>query len=104
MLFAIACLPLIGLDLYLSYRRMQTYGPVVELNPVARDLAENQGMSAGIIFLGLYNLAVLSVIVGLHADTLLHIFFGAKLGLAAMQLKSLQIEHFVEKLLKGIKK
>lgn len=98
MLFVLGSALLVGLDLYLSNRRMRNYGIAVELNPVAKQLARDQGVTAAVVFLALWNIALL---IGLdyYSQTLLHVFFGAKLGLGAMQLKSLEMESLVEKLL-----
>lgn len=73
---------------------------MVELNPIARELAQDQGTTAGIVFLVLWNTALLIGLVYYQCQTCLHILFGAKLGLAAMQLKSLQLAEYVEKLLR----
>lgn len=95
---------LTGLDLYVSYSRMTRYGWRVELNPVAlqlcQDFGPKKGPIAAIIFLALYNCGVLLLMDKFHTLTLLHLFVGAKLGLAAMQLKSLQLERKVEWVLK----
>ena len=99
MLFVIGSALLIGLDIYLSHRRMKDYGAVVELNPVAKQLAKDQGITAAVVFLALWNLALL-IMLDHYSQTLLHVFFGAKLGLGAMQLKSLEMESIVEKILK----
>jgi|SRR5581483_770656 len=104
MFFAIATAILTGIDLYLSSRRIEKYGPLVELNPVARQLAQSSGPWAGLAFLGMWNAAILIALVHYHADVLLHILFGAKLGLAAMQAKSLETEYLVEKILSAARR
>lgn len=100
MLIIAGILLLVGLDLYLSHRRMKTYGALVELNPIAREIASDKGINLSIAFLAIYNLALLVTLCYYKADTLLAILFGAKLGLCSMQLKSLQIETYIEKLLR----
>lgn len=90
---------LTGLDLYLSYSRMRRYSPVVELNPVVRQVATDFGVTAGVCALGAQNVAILVGLVAWHAQTLLTLYVGARIGLAAMQLKSLQLERIVERLL-----
>ena len=99
LLFLAAGALLAGFDCYLSWSRLKTYGPIVELNPVARQLARDFGIKSASVFLVLQNAAILTAIDHYRAETYLHVLVGAKLGLAALQLKSLQIEHFVEKLL-----
>jgi len=87
--FSLLCgtLLLIGIDLRLSYTRMHRFGPQVELNPFAKKMALEHGISAGIATLLILNLAILAI-VSVH-PTLLAILFGAKLGLASLQARSL---------------
>jgi len=99
MLFVFGTCLLVGLDLYLSYHRLREFGPLVELNPVAREIAKDGGPKGAITFLGIFNLAILASLLYFQLDTWLHVFFGAKLGLAAMQLKSLQLESYIERIL-----
>lgn len=99
-MFLLATALLIGLDLYLSHRRMVNYGAMVELNPIARQLASDYGAKYGVLFLAWWNVSLLVVILLYRLDTFLHVLFGAKLGLAAMQLKSIQLEAFVERVLR----
>jgi len=99
--FLLGCVALIVLDLYLSAVRLRTYGPRVELNPVARQLASDFGPTVGIVFLGIFNAGLLGLVA--HSPTLLHVFFGLKLGLALMQLKSLQLETYIERILRNVK-
>ena len=101
MLWALAGALLVGYDLYLSHRRMKTYGALVELNPIARELAQSQGIWAGTAFLGLYNAALITALASLKDQAFLHALVGAKIGLISMQLKSLQIENYVERILSG---
>ena len=87
---------LIGLDAYLTYRRMKKFGFRVELNPVTRTVTEENGLLAGMAFHFAYNIGLLwaSVHYGF-----LQLLVGLKLGLAAMQLKSFELELIVERLL-----
>ena len=98
-LFAAAAGVLVGLDAYLSHRRMKKYGAIAELNPVARQLAQDFGPRAGVASILAWNTALLGVILANHWDVVLHLLVGAKLGLAAMQLKSLQLETMIDHLL-----
>jgi len=95
-------LAVIGLDLWVSYVRMRRYGPRVELNPVAREFAADHGPVSAVVYLAVWNLALVFAIV-YYFPVLLPILFGFKLGIAAMQLKSLEIESFVERLLRKAK-
>lgn len=100
-LFALGTALLVLLDIYVSKKRLERYGPRVELNPLARQLAADHGTNAALLFLGVYNLGLLALC--LCYPTALHILFGAKLGLGLMQLKSLELETFVETLLRKAK-
>lgn len=91
MFFLLATALLIGLDLYISYKRMALYGVEVELNPVARQLSQEYGPKYGVIFLAWWNFTIIVAIILFNWTTLLHIFFGSKLALAALQLKSIQL-------------
>lgn len=102
MLFALATAALVGLDMWISYRRMQQYGALVELNPISRQLALDYGPKAGVAVLGTLNAGILFSLLHFHLPTLLHIFFGAKLGLATMQLKSLLIERKLNSLIRKL--
>lgn len=101
-LIILAILALVALDLYLSHQRMTKYGPLVELNPVARILARQQGIQASLAFLLLWNLALVAVLS--KFPVLMHMLLGAKLGLAAMQIRSLETENYIETILKAVKK
>lgn len=92
---------LIGVDMYVSFKRLTRYGPLVELNPLARLIAKEHGTHASVAFLMLWNLGLLSLVSPF--PTLVHMLFGAKLGLAAMQVKSLETENFVETVLRAAK-
>lgn len=87
--------------MYVSYKRLTRYGPMVELNPLARLIAKEHGTHASVAFLLLWNIGLLSLVSG--SPTLVHILFGAKLGLGAMQVKSLETENFVETILRAAK-
>lgn len=79
---------------------MLKYGPIVELNLLAKELAAEQGITAALVFLAMWNACILTALIHYHSDTWIHIFFGAKLGLAVLQLKSLQMESFIETILR----
>lgn len=81
---------LIGADLKLSYGRWKRLGKQVELNPMVLWVLSNQGLSGGLAALLMYNLVVLALVSSY--PTPLAIFFGLKLGLFSLQLKSLQYE------------
>jgi hypothetical protein len=85
------CLLLIGLDLYLSGKRMRKYGINVELNPLVRYVARTEGITAAVAILLVSNVMLLGMFQ--PSPTLLSMFTGAKLALAALQIRSLQIEH-----------
>lgn len=101
--FVLGILALIGLDLYMSVVRMRDYGPRVELNPVARQLCADHGPVVAAGFLALWNLGLLGALLYYRCNICLHVLFGFKLGIGLMQLKSLELESFVEKLLRKAK-
>ena len=82
---------LIGLDSKISYSRMRIYGPEIELNPLVRYLAKNLSLTKAILGLCLMNLGLLLVVS--RFPTLLAILFGAKLALAMLQIKSLELKN-----------
>jgi hypothetical protein len=90
-LFFLAIALLVGFDLYISHTRIKEYGPAVELNPAIRWIAANIDLRSAIGFLGGFNLALL--LWASEYPTFLHILFGAKLSLAALQLKSLSLRN-----------
>lgn len=98
--FTLASIAMVVLDIWITHKRIKRYGPVVELNPLARELARDQGVSAALIYLALYNAGILIALNYYRAETLLHVFFGAKLGLALFQLKSMQLESTVERIIR----
>jgi hypothetical protein len=98
--FTVASIAMVVLDLYVTHARIKQYGPVVELNPLARELARDQGIAAALIYLAFYNAGILIALNHYKAETLLHVFFGAKLGLALFQLKSMQLESTVERIIR----
>jgi len=95
-LFLAAAAVLTGIDVYLSHKRMKTYGSSVELDFVARRLGRDCNTQVAMAWLGLKNLAMLLLIDKFHWDTWLHVLVGAKAGLCMLQLKSLQLEKFIE--------
>jgi len=93
------CLALAGFDLYVSYKRIKTYGPFAELNPLVRQLIADFGLKVGLAAGFVQNLlTVLALYFWGHPEILWY-FAGTKSGLVLMQLKSLQMESFVEKVL-----
>lgn len=80
---------LIGLDLKISYSRMKTFGPEIELNPIVRWMAQNLSLTQATLGLLIINLGLL-LFLSVH-PTLLAIVFGAKLALAMLQIKSLEL-------------
>jgi len=99
-LFILASISMVLLDLWVTKRRILRYGPSVELNPLARELAVEQGPVAALIFLAMWNAIILIALGYYKAETWLHVFFGAKLGLALFQLKSMQLESTVERIIR----
>lgn len=73
--------------MYVTHKRIKAFGPQVELNPLIRHVASEDGPSAATAMLLMSNLLLLGLIS--QSSTLLHIFFGAKLSLAALQIRSL---------------
>lgn len=98
--FTVATILMVLLDLYVTYRRIKQYGPIVELNPLARELAADQGIAAALTFLAFWNAGILIALYHYKAETWIHVFFGAKLGLALFQLKSMQMESTIERIIK----
>lgn len=88
MIFAALIALLTGFDLYVSRKRMKTYGPQAEFNPLARYIAREVGINQSLLFLAIYNLLLITL--WIRYDVVMHIWFGAKLSLAALQLKGLQ--------------
>lgn len=101
MLYLVAAvgLLLVAFDLYVSHTRIRKYGPLVELNPVARQLSLDFSPKVGLAFLLAYNLTALGFLVALKQRDWLDVFVGAKAGLSACQLRSLQIETAFERIL-----
>lgn len=87
---------LICLDAYLTYRRMKKFGFRVELNPVTRTVTEENGLLAGMAYHFAWNAALLWA--SAHYG-FVQLLVGLKLGLAAMQLKSFELELIVERIL-----
>jgi hypothetical protein len=86
-----ACiLILIGLDLRISYSRWKAFGSRIELNPLVRYFVRTQGIQAGLAALLILNLAILGLLSRYPIP--LAILLGAKLGLAVLQLKSLELK------------
>lgn len=102
MLFILGTALLSLLDLYVTNKRIKLYGYLVELNPLARQLAKDNGAQAAIAFLLLWNTALIAV--ASQYPTALHVLFGAKLALGAFQLRSLETESFVETVLRAARK
>lgn len=84
-------------DAYISYRRISKYGFRVELNPLISQLAEDYGAKVAGGALGLYNAGLLLGIVVWGNRDALDILVGAKLALAALQRKSLNLGSLVER-------
>jgi|SRR6267142_3128967 len=82
---------LIGLDLKISFSRMKLFGPMIELNPIVRWIARQFSPTKAILGLCLMNLGLLLVVS--RFPTLLAILFGAKLALAMLQIKSLELKN-----------
>lgn len=97
-LLASAALVLVGIDAYLSYRRMKKYGTIVEYNSLARVIAEDKGPKVAVAFLVAWNLAAIGICVKYNLSNLLSMLVGAKLTLALVQVKSMQLETFIDKL------
>lgn len=97
--FTIGTILLVILDLWITRRRINTYGPIVELNLLAKELAAEQGVTAALIFLAMWNAAIIIGLTYYNSPTWMHVLFGCKLGLALFQLKSLQMESYIEKIL-----
>lgn len=88
-----------GVDAFITKKRVDKYGVLVEVNPLVRQIMEDYGKESGIILNSAINAAIISLLCIYQQHTLLAIFTGAKLGLLAMQLKSLQVETYIEKVL-----
>jgi hypothetical protein len=70
---------------------MRIFGPEIELNPLVRWLAKNLNLTQAILGLGIWNLGLLLAIS--TSPRLVAIFFGLKLGLATLQIKSLELNN-----------
>jgi hypothetical protein len=99
LLLTVLCLVLVAFDTYISYKRIKLYGPFAEVNLLVREVIKDQGLDAGIAVGVVYNIALIAALVLLHLDKVLLFLAGAKFGLCLMQLKSLQMENFVERVL-----
>lgn len=100
-LLAAGVLLAVGMDAYVTHRRMKKYGPLVELNPLIRQVSEDAGIIAGVGAGIVVNLGITSLIYLFHATLLMAILLGAKLSLVACQLNSLRVETFIDKLLEA---
>lgn len=87
--FVLGIISLTILDIWVTKQRIEKYGPGIELNPIVRDLARKDGITPALVFLAWWNVGILIPLVHYEAETLLHIFFGLKLGLALLQVKSI---------------
>lgn len=100
MAWAIAlCMAFVGFDVYISHRRIKAYGPFAELNPLVRQLIADFGLKFGLGIGAFQGLATVGVLAYFRLSNLLWLYCGVKLGLVLMQLKSLQMESFIEKVL-----
>lgn len=97
-LLAAGVLAAVGLDAYVTHRRIEKYGPMVEINPLIRLVAEDAGTKAAIVSLVVLNVGLLSGIYLIGSTTLMAIFFGLKMGLVTCQLNSLRVETFIDRL------
>lgn len=84
-------------DAYISYRRIARFGFRVELNPIIAQLAEDYGPRAAAGGLAIYNAVLLVGVVVWGNRDVLDILVGAKLALAALQRKSLNLGSLVER-------
>lgn len=91
MWFALATAFLTGIDLYVTQKRIKEFGFQVELNPACKWLASHVGLRSALVFLGLFNVALL--LWCLDHPICLHVLFGSKLSLAALQIKSLSLRN-----------
>ena len=90
---------LVGFDAYISHRRIKQFGPLAEVNLLVRQVIQDFGLKAGLTAGFLQNLAIVCGLLWFKLGWLLAFFAGVKFGLALMQLKSLQMETYVERVL-----
>lgn len=100
---AAACSLFAGLDGYLTFERMKKYGPIVELNPMIRQIAEDFGLKVAVGTLMVFNLGLIVGAILLKSEALMGLLTGAKLMVCAMQLKSLQVESYIERILAKVR-
>lgn len=105
MIYALAAISLLlaGLDGYLTFERMKKYGPIVELNPMIRQLAEDFGLKTSVGVLMGFNLAIVVGFTYLGSEAIAGLVTGFKLAVCAMQLKSLQVESYIERILARVR-
>lgn len=85
----ILCISLLtGLDCRISWTRWKKLGPNCELNPLVRHMIHEGGEHLGLATLLMSNLAILAMICRFTIP--LAILLGAKIALAALQIKSLE--------------
>lgn len=90
---------LVLFDGYVTHRRIKMYGSFAEVNPCVRQLIQDFGLTVGLLVGLVQNLVIITFLVWFGLPLLLAFFAGVKFGLTLMQLKSLQMEAFVEKVL-----
>lgn len=76
----------------------------MEFNALARMVAEDKGPAMATAFLLAWNLAAIAACVKWQLTILLALLVGAKLNLALVQVKSMQLESFIDKLFAAKKK
>jgi|SRR5271157_3614278 len=86
-------------DSYISHKRIKKFGPLAEVNLALRQVAEDFGVASSVAVGLIYNLLVLAILCYFNLSLWLAFWVGAKFGLALMQLKSLQMETYVERVL-----
>lgn len=93
----------VGFDAYVSHRRIKTYGPIAEVNMLVRQVITDFGLKTGVAVGIAFNVVILALLLHLQAERTLWFFAGAKWGLCLMQLKSLQMELFVERIIAKVR-
>lgn len=78
---------LLGFDIWVTKTRIRLFGPGIELNPLIRWAWTTQGITGGLAAMITSN-AIVITLASLNTN-LLCMLFGAKLGLASLQLRSI---------------
>jgi len=94
---------LTAFDGYISYRRIKAYGKLAEVNMLVRQVITDFGLAAGLTVGALYNLCILGALLYFKLPSAIWFWCGTKFGLCLMQLKSMQMESFVERVLAAAK-